>query len=384
MIKHVRSAYFNFQRSRLSVAAEPDDRRRLVDGAHELAIACFYFWKPGDPEQKSLDGLLRSILFHILELRLQELTQIDIQSYIASRLNTSPNFTTLSHEDQVGLEAMLYGGAEGIFLWVYLTVNIIDGALENGDGIAALLRKAAAFQATWRPVPVVVQLDCARGPSPASADRCCRPGYLDDPLKVIKMGVTNESAPDTHNQIAALARSKDGILSIGDILGLRFPGREPHFRALIDHPADFVGEAVPKGRGNTITCQDCDGEDWVSDWQAYLDPDDGSRVGEEKFKRLPALVCKGIFHGCFAGLDFVANEDLDEKLKQHPHETLSRLVARPGRLLHKFRWRYNKPSVEVTLGGRSSFVADLQAQGKVIEMIEGNGIRSSKGPGQLN
>jgi len=33
----------------------------------ELIMACFFFWKPGSPLQRSLGGLVRSLLFHVLQ-----------------------------------------------------------------------------------------------------------------------------------------------------------------------------------------------------------------------------------------------------------------------------------------------------------------------------
>lgn len=42
-------------------------RRWAQERQQELIVARFFFWKPGSPLQKSLAGLVRSLLFHVLE-----------------------------------------------------------------------------------------------------------------------------------------------------------------------------------------------------------------------------------------------------------------------------------------------------------------------------
>ncbi|KAK9781516.1 putative NACHT domain-containing protein [Seiridium cardinale] len=134
-----------------------------------------FFWAPGSPTQKSLPGLLRSILApattrsetisltsyttssrpptlnvfqdtfaEASQLRLELLTEKDIRQYIGGVLDAQRRFRQLRQSDPYtaeNLAATIVQRASGVFLWVRLVVHQLLKALRDGDRVRELVRR---------------------------------------------------------------------------------------------------------------------------------------------------------------------------------------------------------------------------------------------------
>lgn len=97
-------------------------------GGAELVVGRFFFWKPGQPEQKSISGMLRGLLYSILEAR-PDTTAIALPELCDSLLSDEP-FAVTDADVKAAFESMLLTFSQNK---KYAIMLVLDG-LDEFDG----------------------------------------------------------------------------------------------------------------------------------------------------------------------------------------------------------------------------------------------------------